>query len=95
MFRVNMIWRFSNLLPNISNKYLEISGNAPDVVISSEDPLHIKSFQQQHDDHLIEIFEKTDLSQGKHFVVLHPYACHTPYDDNCLADISPVWAPSS
>lgn len=66
------------------NKYMEIAGNSPDDVVSAESPLHIKSFQQKHDDHLIELFEKMDLSQGKHFVVLHPYACHTPYDDNWM-----------
>ena len=66
------------------NKYIEIAGNSPDDVVSAESPLHIKSFQQKHDDHLIELFDKMDLSQGKHFVVLHPYACHTPYDDNWM-----------
>ena len=70
----------THYLANQPNKYLEISGSNPEDVIVNESIAHIKSFQTIRDDHLIELFKKLDLSQGKHFVVGY-HNCLLYWDD--------------
>lgn len=40
------------------------------------------AYSRKNEDHMVELFQKMDLSSGKHFVVLNFKSVHSPYESN-------------
>ena len=56
---------------NHRNDLLEEAGIFVDDIKTYQDARYFTSFNKAQDDYLIELLRKTDISQGKHFIVLH------------------------
>ena len=55
------------------------TGFIDELITKEESPL---TFAEEHEDYLVRLFKQSDLSEGKHFVVLHFRSLHDPYETN-------------